>query len=255
MKKLSLAIMAIMAFTFISNPNFAQMNTPFSGKTITIKSPDGVIITADLYILPQAEAPLIILYHQAGFSRGEYRPIAPQLNQLGFSCISIDQRSGDEVNGIINQTHAEAEKLHLATKYVDAIPDVEAAFHYAKNELKAENIIIWGSSYSASLSFYMSSKYPDDIKGIIAFSPGEYFTIDGQEISSFAAQVKCSVFISSAKSEEKKWRGIYEVIPSEKSYYLPTDEGFHGSRALWSINEGHEACWKEIEAFLKRFKN
>jgi len=69
-------------------------------KTITFPSHEGVTITADLYITNEDKnIPFIVLFHQAGFSRGEYREIAPKLNKLGFNCMAIDQRSGDGVIG------------------------------------------------------------------------------------------------------------------------------------------------------------
>ncbi|MCK5453881.1 MAG: hypothetical protein KAJ16_05940, partial [Calditrichia bacterium] len=75
-----------------------------SAETITFPSQDGLPITADLYIVHGKEAPFILLFHQAGFSRGEYLNIAPVLNELGFNAMAIDQRSGKEVNGIVNET-------------------------------------------------------------------------------------------------------------------------------------------------------
>lgn len=218
-------------------------------ETIKFPSEDGIEITADLYKINDS-ASWIILYHQAGYSRGAYLSIAPKLNELGFNCIATDQRSGKEVNEVINQTHLEAEKQGKETKYINAIPDLKATINYAKNTLKASEIIIWGSSYSAALSFYLGSQYPNDIKAILAFSPGEYFEIGDKTIGSFAAQVKCPVFICSAKSEEQYWRMIYDAIPGDKYFYLPQEEGFHGSKALWPDKEGHELAWKEVEEFL-----
>ena len=49
-----------------------------------------------------ANAPVLVLFHQAGWSRGEYREIAPKLNELGYICLAIDQRSGKGVNGVAN---------------------------------------------------------------------------------------------------------------------------------------------------------
>lgn len=223
-------------------------------ETIKFSSEDGLMITADLYMIDQ-EAPWIILYHQAGFSRGEYLEIAPRLNEWGFNCLATDQRSGNEVNGILNETHKRAVEKDLKTAYIDATPDLIASLNYAKNQLKAKEIIIWGSSYSAALTFYLASQYPEDIKAIIAFSPGEYFKIGNKSIADFAAQVQCPVFITSARDEEANWKDIYEVLSGEKYYYLSKDEGFHGSRALWSDKEGHEMVWKEVERYLKSFRN
>ena len=111
---------------------FGQQNT------IEFNSTDGVTITADTYLTENKEAPFIILFHQARFSRGEYLEIAPKLNQLGFNCMAIDQRSGKEVNNVINQTHLSAIALGKPTKYPDAIPDLEATLQYVKNNYKPQ---------------------------------------------------------------------------------------------------------------------
>ena len=232
----------------------AQTDVDFKGETVKFNASDGVIITADLYKTLDDDAPLIILYHQARYSRGEYRSIAPKLNKLGFNCLAIDQRSGNEVNGVINETNREAVKLKKGTEYVDAIPDVEAAITFAKDVLQAKKVIIWGSSYSAALVFYLGGKYAGKIDGIIAFSPGRYFKIDSKGIDHYSVKVTCPVFITSTKSEHKQWEGIYNTLKSEKEYYLPENEGIHGSRALWSINEGHEGYWEAVEEFIVKLK-
>lgn len=232
----------------------AQTNdASFKGKTVTFKAADGVTVTADLYMTANPKAPLIVLHHQAGYSRGAYRPIAPELNKLGFNCLALDQRSGNAAQDIKNETKKAAVKMGKSTKYPDAIPDLEAGLAYAKNVLKANKIIYWGSSYSASLMFYMASKHPNDIQAILAFSPGEYFEIEGKKIASFAAQVKCPAFVTSAKNEQKQWQGMYNVIASgQKQSFLPQAKGFHGSKALWPSNAGNQAYWTAVKTFLKK---
>ncbi len=240
-------IITLAFFTFFISKNaFAQT------KTIDFPSEDGVTITADLYIIEDAKAPFIILFHQAGYSRGEYLEIAPKLNKLGFNCMAIDQRSGKEVNGIVNETHKNAISLNKKIKYPDAIPDVEAAFNYVKNDLKASKIIIWGSSYSAALVLYLGSQYPNEVAGILSFSPGEYFKIDGNEIKSYTSKITCPVFITSAKNEHDSWKEMYTAIPSEKSYFLPKTKGKHGSKALWDDSEEHKDYWKAVIEFLNK---
>lgn len=241
----------ILFLSIVLSYSFAQNSV--NKVTIEFPSEDGLIITADLYQI-DTKSPWIILHHQAGFSRGEYLEIAPRLNELGYNCLAADQRSGDEVNGVRNETHKRAVEKGLKTEYKNAITDLEATLKYAKSTLKAKEIIIWGSSYSAALTFYMASQYPDDIKAIVAFSPGEYFEIKDQKISSFAAQVKCPVFISSAKNEKKYWEAIFKMLPGEKTAYLPESDGFHGSRALWKEKEGHEEVWKELIKYLNGLK-
>ena len=66
-------------------------------------------MVADLYRQSLgADAPLIVLCHQAGGSRGEYREIAPRLNKLGYQCLAIDQRAGGQVKGVVNETYRAA---------------------------------------------------------------------------------------------------------------------------------------------------
>lgn len=247
MKYLTITLTLLLLFMMNT---FGQKPT----KTVTFNSLDNLKITADIYEI-DPDAPYIILFHQARYSRGEYLEIAPKLNALGFNCLAVDQRSGDVVKDVINETQQRAEKKGLATKYTDAWPDLEAAFRYTKKNLKAKKIIVWGSSYSAALVFVLGSKYAEDVKGILAFSPGDYFTIKDKAISEYAKTVTAPVFITSSKSEEPYWRPIYDNLPtSTKTFYLPMDEGFHGSKALWEENEGYENYWEAVKEFLDQYK-
>lgn len=231
--------------------SFAQSDPGFLGETITFKANDGTRVTADLYMAHKADAPFIILYHQAGYSRGEYRSIAPMLNEMGFNCMAVDQRSGDKVNGVINETHKGAVASKLPTEYLDAIPDMEAAYLYVKYSIKPDKIILWGSSYSAAVLFYLGSVHHKNLSGILCFAPGNYFKINNKELKTFAARITCPVFVTSAKSEFKNWKGIYDQVRSEKSYFLPETEGKHGSKALWNDNPSHQAYWAAVTKFLK----
>ena len=233
----------------------AQGDRPGTGgEKIRFSSGDGIQVTADLYLTADSEAPFIILFHQAGYSRGEYLEIAPRLNDMGFNCMAVDQRSGEAVNGIENETHAQAADNNLETEYWNAITDIEAAYIYVRHSLKPKKIILWGSSYSAALVFYMGSEHHDNLSGILAFSPGEYFKLNGKEIKSFAKRVTAPVFVTSAKSEYPKWKSIYESVRSERYSYVPEQEGKHGSKALWSDNPGHEGYWEAVSSFLQKIK-
>lgn len=224
------------------------------GVEISFKTADSLTVTADLYMTSNAKLPLVVLHHQAGYSRGAYRQIAPRLNQLGFNCLALDQRSGKAARGVSNKTAKAALKAKKGMEYVDAIPDLEAGLAYVKGVLNPSKIIYWGSSYSASLMFYMANKYPQDIDAVLAFSPGEYMEIDGKKIADYAKGVKCPVFITSAKKEADQWKGIYEALAAEAKYsFLPkSSEGMHGSKALWKGNKGMEEYWAAVEKFLTK---
>lgn len=224
-------------------------------KTVNFETSDGLKVYADLYSSNNERDPLIILYHQAGFSRGEFRSIAPRLVDLGFNVLAVDLRSGDILSQVTNLTKKEALRQGMSTAFQDVIPDLEASFQYAKNQIKSRKIIYWGSSYSASLGFYMAAKYPKDYNALIAYSPGEYFKIENKNIAEFAKDVKIPVYTSSARNEESSWKSIYNSITSKKQFYLPAKtKGHHGTMALSSFYDDNEENWQAIIPFLKTLR-
>ena len=230
---------------------FLSGDAGFSGTTVIMRTGDKLVIKADTYLTGDKKGPVILLFHQAGFSRGEYRETAPMLKNLGFNCIAIDQRSGKGVNGVENEAARDAAGKRMGTAYADAFPDLEAALKTAIGSFPDSKIIVWGSSYSASLVFVLAQKYPDKITAVIAFSPGDYFKYEGKLISEFAKEVKCPVFVTSAKKEHGYWKTIYEAVPEgKKSFFLPEKEGVHGSRALWKSNPDHQEYWSALKIFL-----
>lgn len=245
-------LFVVILFTFSFRYTAPQ---EFKGNTVMISGADGIQINADIYESVNAEAPVILLFHQARYSRGEYREIAPKLVGMGYTCIAIDQRSGKEVNGVENESFIQAESMGLATEYPDAFVDVQSTLDYAKKNYKKRKIIVWGSSYSAALTFVLASKNSGDVSAILAFSPGEYFTFEDKSIVDFASTVQCPVFITSAKNESDKWEAIYEAVPSEtKKSFLPSATGFHGSKALWEKNDGNLEYWGAVTEFLGSLK-
>jgi alpha-beta hydrolase superfamily lysophospholipase len=230
-------------------------------ETITIDSEDKLQITVDAYAPHTGDAPAILLCHQAGWSRGEYREIAPKLNELGFNCFAIDQRSGGEVNGIVNETNKRAKAEGKGDTFADAEQDMIAALKFVREKTTTSNgeqkIILWGSSYSSALSLRIAGEHPDLVDGVLAFAPGEYFKRFGKPgdwIGTSAKKIECPAFITSAKKEQGNWQSIYDAIPGDsKTMFLPETAGNHGSRALWEKFDDHEAYWTATKDFLAQF--
>jgi len=220
--------------------------------TLQFKSKDGLLITADFYSLEQSKN-LILLCHRSHCNRGEYRETAPKLNKLGFSCLAIDQRSGMKVFGVINETSALAKQSGLATGYLDAKQDIEAAINYAYELNGKKPIIILGSSYSASLALLISAK-TDKVKAVVVFSPGEYLKDVklAEEIKTLAKPI----FATGAKKEIGEASKVLRFINSKHiTLFKPKVDGFHGSKTLWESVEGHETFWKPLEQFLLKVQN
>lgn len=243
--KYGLILFVILSFKTASSQN--------NKESITFLSNDNVLVTADAYLTTNPEAPFIILFHQATFSRGEYIEIAPLLNDLGFNCLAIDQRSGMQVNGLTNQTHKDAKSKGKAVKYKDAYPDLEAAVIFVKEKYSPKNLIVWGSSYSSSLVFILAAKHKE-IKAVLAFSPGEYFKFENKTIAEWAKEVSCPVFITSSRKEGKACSVIFKNLSNKNSVqYIPAFSGNHGSKALWKKNTGYKSYREEVKNFLKQF--
>ena len=200
----------------------------------------------------------IVLCHQAGWSRGEYREIAPRLNELGFNCVAIDQRSGGTVNRVSNLTRMKAIAQSKPANFVTAEQDIIAAVKWAKSKHCTGKVLLWGSSYSAALALRIAGEDPDLVDGVLAFAPGEYFEkFDKPKdwIATSAKKISVPVFITSAKDESKKWSAIFEAIPGEsKTKFIPETAGNHGSRALWRKFSDSDDYWASVQEFLGQFK-
>lgn len=224
-------------------------------ETITFPSLDGVKITANLYMQNQdKKTPFIVLFHQAGWSRGEYDEIALKLNDLGFNCMAVDLRSGGRVNGVQNLTRLDALKNGKSTTYVDAMKDIEASLKFARKHFAKGKLIAWGSSYSAALVIKMVADDKKLADEVISFSPGEYFTKYNKApdwIKESAKKLRVPIFITSAKKEQPYWKPIYDAIPANKEFYLPTSKGHHGSRSLWNRYPDSGGYWQAVKGFLR----
>jgi dienelactone hydrolase len=231
-----------------------------AAQSISFRSADNLPITADSYAPYAAAAtPVIVLFHQAGSSRGEYDEIAPRLNTLGFNCIAVDLRSGGYAQGKANQTAIRAAQAGLPTRYIDALPDIIAALQYAHKQYPGSRVIAWGSSYSAALVLKVAGDHAELADAVLAFSPGEYFSQQGKSenwIRESAQHIKVPVFITSAKDEAGSWAAIFQAIPSAtKTRFIPATQGNHGAKALWGKYPDSAAYWGAVTRFLDQLKS
>ncbi len=217
---------------------------------VELKAPDGVTVYGTYYPATAPKA-LILLFHQAGSSSGEYADIAPRLQREGFAALAIDQRVGGGLYGV-NRTMA---AYKGKTDYLGALPDLEAALKWGK--AKDLPIVLWGSSYSASLVFLLANAADakDSVKAVMAFSPGEYFN-DKKMVEAAAAKVNVPVFVTSANAmeEEAEAKAIVSATPAtDRQQYVPRS-GVHGSSTLNATKNpgGADENWTAVLAFLKR---
>jgi alpha-beta hydrolase superfamily lysophospholipase len=218
---------------------------------VNFPSKDGLKITADLYEAPKPSG-FIVLCHRSHCNRAEYRETAPKLNQLGYSCLAIDQRSGMKIFGETNETKVRAKERGLPTGYLDARADIEAAVDYAYRHFNNKSVILFGSSYSASLALLIAMQ-TDMVKATIAFSPGEW--LKGIELAQEIVGTHKPTYVTSAKAEIEQVTALLKgVSPRFVEHYIPKASGFHGSKALWAEVAGNEEYWASLKKFLSRLQ-
>lgn len=244
-KKLApLGIWALL--TLLVSTTFAQ-----TSRRVKFPSKDGVTITADMYEADPSY-PWVVLFHMAESSRGEFQRIAPRLNRLEVNCIAVDLRAGKEENFIVNETYVLAKNTGLGTSYLDAEIDMKAAIE--KTFMIARRpVIIFGSSYSASLALKLAQEMPQ-VKAVIAFSPGEYF---GKElnVAEAVSGLTKPAFIACGSDEKKYTDEIANAVNSDKKiYFAPGKGGAHGSKSLLKTTEGETDYWIQMINFIQKVK-
>ena len=238
---------------FLLIPFFVlYINLTLAQEKISFMAEDGLPVTADLYQINPSK-PFILLFHQAGYSRGEYKNIAKKIVKFGYNCLAVDLRSGGEINYIQNHTALVAVQKGYSTDYLSSQKDIEAAIKWVKQR-SDKPIILFGSSFSASLSLLIAKDNPD-IGAVIAFSPGEFFIPD-ISIKSELKDFQKPVFVASSRREEPYIKEMFSFVPSSnKTIFAPEKgPGEHGSKSLWNSNPTSKEYWLALTMFFSKIR-
>ncbi|QCW99061.1 hypothetical protein FGM00_02615 [Aggregatimonas sangjinii] len=232
-------------------PNSDVLGEKYQPKKVEFETADGLLVNGNLYEIGK-DNPVILLCHQAGYNRFEYADIAPKLNEMGYNCLAIDQRSGGNFADKPNITADRAKENGLPTEYIDAQQDIEAAIDFL-NKKYEKKVIVWGSSYSSSLAL-LEGVSNDKVEAIIAFSPGDYFGDAAPSLSSAFAKADKPFLVTSSKAEAAALTSLLGNVSLQEnqSQFIPESDGFHGSKALWTGQKGAEEYWKTVLSFLEK---
>ncbi|MBU8893665.1 MAG: dienelactone hydrolase family protein [Bacteroidales bacterium] len=237
-------VVFVFIFVFLFCVTEAQEKVSFTAS-------DGLKITADLYEV-NSEKPYILLFHQAGYSRGEYRQIADKIIKFGYNCLAVDLRAGGEVNYIQNHTALLAIQQGFPADYLSSRKDIEASIKWV-TERSEEPVVLFGSSFSASLCLLVAKTNPD-VKAVIAFSPGEFFAPE-LNIQSELKGFEKPVFAASSERENEYVDKMLSFVPSvNKTIFAPQKGGEHGSKSLWRSNSNNQEYWLALTMFFSKIR-
>ena len=211
-------------------------------QTVEIVAPDGIAIFGETYFsdLPK-DAPLIMLIHQAGSDgRGEYGPLIPWLNQAGFRAIAWDFRAGGDRFG--NNRAVAAMGGDGESDYCAAYTDFPAALDHVLAQGWAGEVVLWGSSYSASLIFRLAAERPEAVSGVIAFSPAGGGPMTDCRPRIWAEDIAAPVFVlrpvremEIASSQEQR-----DILGDTGADFRVVENGVHGSSMLVDERTGED---------------
>lgn len=179
-----------------TRPDEAPSGEAATPKEVAFEAADGKTVYADLYTSRRGGRTVALLFHQAGSNAGEYEGLAPDLCEVGFDCLAVDQRSGGRMWDRDNRTVA---KAGGSSDYEAAYADLEGALKWAHSQGKYSRVVVAGSSYSASLAFRLSTEH-EGVHAILAFSPGEYIGAPGT-VERWAKAWRGPLFVSASPEE------------------------------------------------------
>lgn len=210
-----------------------------AAETITTKAADGTTVYGETYYgsLP-ATAPMIALFHQARSNgRGEYGPLIPWLNGLGYRVVAFDQRSGGALYGEANRTAAAAKG---PKGFCDAWPDVDAGVAYAHGVANGAPLVIWGSSYSASLIWRAAANHADEIDGVVAMSTATGGALDSCGAKAYLPKLKDKAVAVWPEKEKGQADRLKALLEPKGVAVVIVKGGVHGSSTLVDSRTGKD---------------
>lgn len=237
-----------MKYLWLAIGLFILQEQSFAKRKVTFFAEDGVAVTADLYYSSR-DYPYVLLFHQDGYSRGEYKDIAERILKLKYNCLAVDLRAGNEVNYVSNETARYARMNDYSNSLLDAKKDIKAAIDYAYRQSDT-TVILFGSSFSASLCLKTAVHNPR-VHAVIAFGPGEYFKKDFV-LKEEVPKLQKPVFIATNEAEYAFVEDMFKTNPPENvTIFSPHNgKGEHGSKALWESSENSKEYWFALLMFF-----
>jgi pimeloyl-ACP methyl ester carboxylesterase len=172
---------------------------------------------------------------------------------MEYNCLAVDLRNGGNYGYVSNETVRQLREGHLEAGINDIEQDVVAAILYAR-ENSGFPVVLFGSGANGSISLKIAL-HNDDVRAVVAFSPGEYF-LPEISIRDTIANLKKPVFISSSKTEFPYVSELASGIEKDSvTLFEPKlGEGLRGTGCLSDDYEQNAEYWFALMLFFKDLK-
>lgn len=212
-------------------------------------STDSLILTADHYFSNE-DNPYILFFHSENSSRGEFDNIAYRFTKMHYNCLAVDLRTGDKYGYVANESAQRDSASNRDKRLINGEQDILASIAFAQT-LSKKNIILFGSSSSASLSLKVASEI-SNIDAVMALSPGEYFKPDFS-VENIVSEFKIPIFIAGNEIEQPYLKDIFFELNEEyKSMVNPVGNTTgRGTELLSKDNPANNEYWMAVLIFIK----
>lgn len=246
-KILNYSILAIFLLTSLSTEKaFSQI---VRKSKIEFYSSDSLLLTADHYFSKKGN-PYILFFHSENSSRGEFDNIATRFTKMHYNCLAVDLRTGNKYGYVKNESAERASRNSRDKRLISGEKDILAAIKFVQS-LSKKNLILFGSSSSASLSLKIASEI-NNIDAVMALSPGEYFKPEFV-VQNLIPDFNIPIFIAGNKIEEPYLNDMFFELKEEyKSIVNPSEnsEG-RGTELLSQDNPASNEYWMAVLIFIK----
>ena len=239
-----------------STPKETAINQEEIPLEISFYTSDSIKIFGDLYVSDKSKA-VILLFHQGGSNaRAEYAPIIPRLLEDGFNILAIDQRQGGQYFGGYNRTIANVPTYNYSDTYTycDAYNNLESALDFVIEKDFTGKKILWGSSYSATLSIKLAHERQQEVDAVLAFSPASGKPMEGCNPEPYLENLAVPLLFLRPRSElqSERSQNQLELVKSYNHQTYVSEHGVHGSSMLVESRTGHSVAetWKVVMEFI-----
>jgi pimeloyl-ACP methyl ester carboxylesterase len=207
-------------------------------QTVSINSPDSVILVGTFFEAEKPNTPALLLLHQWQSDRHSWDDFAKEMQKEGFNVLTIDGRGFGESTKRTDGTTVSAERSDAAVKGM--LGDVGAAFDFLSKQKNVDpnRIGIVGASYGSSLALIYAADNPK-VAAIALLSPGTNYFGNLQTEPAMVKYGSRPAFLAAAEDDpdsSKDTAKLGEVAAEpRRAVVVSVSKGGHGT-ALLSVD-------------------
>jgi pimeloyl-ACP methyl ester carboxylesterase len=204
-------------------------------KTVSINSPDGVVLVGTFFESEKPNTPALLLLHQWQSDRHSWDSFAKEMQNDGFNVLAVDGRGFGESTKRADGTVVSAERTDDAVKGM--LGDVGAAFDFLSKQKNVDpnRIGIVGASYGSSLALIYAADNPK-VAAVVLLSPGTNYFGNLQTEPAMAKYGSRPAFLAAAEDDPDSAKAVMilgEVAAEpRRALVVSVPKGGHGTALL-----------------------